>query len=56
MIKGLEGVFCDERMRTLGVSSLKKKRLRGDITFLCNNMRRESTEGKLDSSPQELMI
>jgi len=43
---------CEERMRTLEVSSLEKKRLRGDLAFLCSSLRRESTGGKLDSSPQ----
>jgi len=33
-VKGLEGMSCEKWLRTLGLSSLKERKLRGDLTAL----------------------
>ncbi|KAK4827993.1 hypothetical protein QYF61_022695 [Mycteria americana] len=43
--KGLEGMSSEERLRTLGLSCLERRRLRGDLLALSSFLRRGSGEG-----------
>lgn len=42
LLKGLESTSYEERLRILGLSTLKSKRLRGNLTALCSLLRRGS--------------
>ena len=44
-MKVLEGMFCEEQLRTLGLSSLEKRRLRSNLIALSSFLRRGSGEG-----------
>ncbi|GAB0179770.1 hypothetical protein GRJ2_000442300 [Grus japonensis] len=45
LVTGLEGMSREEQLRTVGLSSLEKRRLKGDLIALCSFLRRGSGEG-----------
>ncbi|KAK4815846.1 hypothetical protein QYF61_008449 [Mycteria americana] len=45
LVKGLEGMSCEEWPSTLGLSTLEKRRLRGNLIALYSFLRRGSGEG-----------
>jgi len=44
LVKGLEGMSCEEQLSTSGLSGLEKSRLRDDLIALCSFLRRGSRE------------
>ncbi|KAK4816047.1 hypothetical protein QYF61_011055 [Mycteria americana] len=45
LVKGLEGMSYEEQLRTLGLTSLQRRRLRDDLVALYSFLRRGSGEG-----------
>ena len=50
-MKGLEGTSSEEWLRTLDLSSLERRRLKGDLIVLYSFLRRGSGEGGADLFP-----
>ncbi|KAK4815346.1 LOW QUALITY PROTEIN: hypothetical protein QYF61_000178 [Mycteria americana] len=48
LVEGLEGMSSEERLRTLGLSALEKRRLRGNCIAFYSFLRRGSGEGGAD--------
>lgn len=51
MVKRLKSISYEERLRTLGLSNLEKRKLRYNLIALCNFMERGRTEGGDPYSP-----
>lgn len=54
MVKRLEGISCEERVRMLGCPRLEKRRLRSDFVAPCSTLRSEA-EGAASLFSLELM-
>lgn len=44
LVTGLEGMSCEERVRTHELSRLEERKLRGDLIAFCNSLRRGNGE------------
>lgn len=51
LVRGVEGMSCEERLRVPGLPCLEKRRSRGDLIAFCSSLRRGSWEMCWDLLP-----